>query len=343
LQIVRVMRKTIITLPILIYLTLGFLKKSTSQVPFDPESLQAVIFFLSKDAPDELKLKIKATEDDSLKYLVRPWNFSQKYSTILTWVEYPDSTKFKNYFKKNKIDLQAHQQQIILLIFKNHLNGRPIDSTNIINKFRKIEEQWAKEDLVRYTTDTLRGMYIPFDLDNCLKYLDSIWSDSIKIIAKSYSEDRFVGGAHLGVGMWMRNSWGLWNGSRLKKYFNDMEIHGADNMSNIILTSYHRHLNGKPVNLKDQTASLLHSFKISAYPPKSSYPNGLTTSDYFSTLHFSKEEVIHYFRNKKTQEVWIYGYYHGWANTKQEDFDYFDRKLTRRKIKIFFRKHKTSD
>lgn len=50
----------------------------------------------------------------------------------------------------------------------------------------------------------------------------------------------------------MRNNWGLWSGSRLAKYFNEMGIFHPDDMSGIILTSFHRHLNGKDLQLDQQ-------------------------------------------------------------------------------------------
>ena len=61
-----------------------------------------------------------------------------------------------------------------------------------------------------------------------------------------------VYGLHFTTGMGIRNGWGLWHGSKLAKYFNRLGIYHADDMSGIILTSYHRHLNKKPVEMKKQ-------------------------------------------------------------------------------------------
>lgn len=41
-------------------------------------------------------------------------------------------------------------------------------------------------------------------------------------------------GWHMGFGMWMRNNWGLWNGSPLQTWFLDRKIYHADDMSGII-------------------------------------------------------------------------------------------------------------
>jgi hypothetical protein len=52
--------------------------------------------------------------------------------------------------------------------------------------------------------------------------------------------------------MWIRNNWRLWGGSRLSKYFNDLGIFHPDDMSGIILNSYHRFLLGQDIKLDDQ-------------------------------------------------------------------------------------------
>jgi len=57
---------------------------------------------------------------------------------------------------------------------------------------------------------------------------------------------------HMSMGLWMRNNWGLWKGSRLAKWFNAQGIIHPDDMSGIILTSFWRHLNNKPIGLDEQ-------------------------------------------------------------------------------------------
>ena len=52
----------------------------------------------------------------------------------------------------------------------------------------------------------------------------------------------------------IRNSWGLWskNKNELVKHFNSLKITHPDDMSAIILTSFHRFLNNENLNLKKQ-------------------------------------------------------------------------------------------
>jgi len=65
-------------------------------------------------------------------------------------------------------------------------------------------------------------------------------------------EKEAVVSAHNGFGRWIRNEWGLWSEGKLKNWFLSMGIKHADDMSSIILTSYHRVRNNKEVNLEEQ-------------------------------------------------------------------------------------------
>ena len=82
--------------------------------------------------------------------------------------------------------------------------------------------------------------------------MDSFWADSIKTQIREMTEDEFTAKAHFGIGMWLRNNWRLWGDSRLSKYFNDLGIFHPDDMSGIILTSYHRYLLGQDIKLEEQ-------------------------------------------------------------------------------------------
>lgn len=96
------------------------------------------------------------------------------------------------------------------------------------------------------------SIYIPRDLNDCLNQLDSMFADSIKMKIKTLTEDEFSGKYHFGFGMWMRNNWGLWKGSRLSKYFNSISVYHPDDMTGIIFDSYHRKLTGQEIKLPEQ-------------------------------------------------------------------------------------------
>lgn len=69
-------------------------------------------------------------------------------------------------------------------------------------------------------------------------------------------EDSATISVHHSIGRDLRNQLGLWtrdeDQTEIAKYFNSIGIYHADDMSNIILTSFHKKLNNKPLELNDQ-------------------------------------------------------------------------------------------
>ncbi len=216
-----------------------------------PKNFAEAITILQKDCPDSLKAIIKRTGNDSLINLCYPWDGN--YKTIFEWTGNDNKkSEINNYLIDKGVSSNQHQQTVILIAFKKTLLGESYNENEILRPYQTIENKWAREDSVRFTTDSLRGIYIPKDLEDCFKQIDSFWDDSTKVEVKQWKEDELSSRAHLGFGMWMRNNWQLWGGSRLSKYFNDLGIYHPDDMSGIILDSYHRYLTGNDIKLEEQ-------------------------------------------------------------------------------------------
>ena len=93
----------------------------------------------------------------------------------------------------------------------------------------------------RYLVDRINGIYIPKDIDEAIDSLDEIISPEDKrYITDSLSLVDFGARCHFSLGMWMRNNWGLWGGSRLQKYFVDKNVFHPDDMSGEILKAYYK-------------------------------------------------------------------------------------------------------
>jgi hypothetical protein len=92
----------------------------------------------------------------------------------------------------------------------------------------------------------------PKDLDEAITWLDKHFSKRDKLSIISDTEDEFTGKSHHGMGAYLRNTWGLWGELPLAKFFNGLGIFHADDMSGIILTSFHRKLSGKAIDLDKQ-------------------------------------------------------------------------------------------
>lgn len=90
--------------------------------------------------------------------------------------------------------------------------------------------------------NTLEECYI--ELDNMMPIDASEWLGD--------TEKNALAKAHHGLGQWLRNNWGLWSESELKTHFEGLGLYHADDMSGVILTSYHRHKNNKEICLEEQ-------------------------------------------------------------------------------------------
>jgi hypothetical protein len=100
-----------------------------------------------------------------------------------------------------------------------------------------------------------QDFYIPKTLEECYPELDNIfssieYSDNKTIIDDLKSNKLGAADFHFGVGTWIRNKWGLWSGSELSKYFNDIGITHADDMYSIIMDSYIAKLKGEEFDLE---------------------------------------------------------------------------------------------
>jgi hypothetical protein len=93
--------------------------------------------------------------------------------------------------------------------------------------------------------------YKPKNLNDALDYLDCTWKDKEVFAIKS--ENDAVADAHFAGGQWMRNDWGLieQKGS-LYKEFKSLGITFPEDISTIILVSFHRHLNQREIDLSGQ-------------------------------------------------------------------------------------------
>lgn len=97
---------------------------------------------------------------------------------------------------------------------------------------------------------------VPNTLEEAFQELNN--AEGISIFANETEDD--IIGYHHSLGRVLRNEWGLWGGTNaLCKFFNSVGIKHADDMSSIILTSFHRYLNNKEIKLDEQ---LLYYWKF---------------------------------------------------------------------------------
>jgi hypothetical protein len=219
-----------------------------------PKNLKQAVKYLDKDCTDNVKNEIKTIHEDSLIYSVYPFAKNEpykNYKTIFNWTSDENGNPKITKYLENKGIFDYHSE-VLLYSFRQYLKIGKINDKEILNMFLLKQKNAEEKDKIKFTTDTINGIYIPKDLEDCFVQINSFWNDSTKIKVKNWEEKEFAGKVHFGFGMWMRNNWRLWGGSRLSKYFNDLGVYHPDEMSGIILDSYHRHLNNKEIKLEEQ-------------------------------------------------------------------------------------------
>lgn len=98
----------------------------------------------------------------------------------------------------------------------------------------------------------------PKDLKESFEYLDKMFDDTTKYTYMTLPSDVVSGKLYsFGLGMWIRNNWGLWGNSDLKKFFIENGVTHPDFSSGIILSEYYNYLNHEPFEIKREVDSTL--------------------------------------------------------------------------------------
>ncbi len=127
------------------------------------------------------------------------------------------------------------------------------------NKDEKIARREKQQEIIkqredlkkRLVAEKINDIYIPKDLSECFTELDKLLPEISRKELLATKKEELIGEYHMGLGMWIRNNWGLWGGSRLQKYFTDKKINHPDDMSSVILEYYYDWLHGKTETWKD--------------------------------------------------------------------------------------------
>jgi len=104
----------------------------------------------------------------------------------------------------------------------------------------------------------------PTNLSECFDVLDEYFKHKTLEYEffKNSQEEEAVIATHFTIGKKIRSNWGLWEGnSTIFKFLSSMQLWHADDMSSLILTSYHRYINDKPLELKQQIEHFLEYWK----------------------------------------------------------------------------------
>lgn len=172
------------------------------------------------------------------------------------------------------------------------------------------EKEWTEAD------EIIDGVYIPKDIEDCFFELNKILDDSIKEEFRREEEENIVGVYHMGLGRFLRNHWSLWHDSRLAKYLLEKDLRSADDMSCLVLMSYHRFLNNKDIEIENQI-----EFLNSQHPPlQKDFPKEGQNIEFFSIFGREDEGAFFIGQDTVTLAYWQYNRVNGWKELTDEEY-----------------------
>jgi hypothetical protein len=217
-----------------------------------------------KDTAEALAdyLGMKVVDDSAQKDEQYKWysfklssNISRDGSLEIEAIEiYNELPKEKiiEFFKVNKFDISP----VPAVFEKWYVGDEYFFFRNKDDRIARQEKEREKieqdqEFYKRLTLERINGVYIPANLGECFVELDKLLPEVDKKEMQALPQRDGMSGYHMGLGMWMRNNWGLWGGSRLQKYFTDRGVTHPDDMSTVILYHYYDWLKGQKETWKD--------------------------------------------------------------------------------------------
>jgi len=241
---------TIIFLLSLLPLLSSAYEKRLADYPI-PRNIKGCIKLLDKTMSADEKELVRTLPEDSI---CKHEKFRNKDADFYeTWLMTDSTSPLEKYFVKKEIYKYYQMYETILVSYHRYLNHQKINLKEQKEKYAERREaatqqqndifaKYNKKEV--YKSDTIDCVYIPMDLDDCCVQLDQLLSEEDKEFIKNLPDKKETIKLHMSLGMWIRNNWGLWGGSRLQKYLFDISDH-PDGMSSIILEHYYDWLNKK--------------------------------------------------------------------------------------------------
>ena len=118
------------------------------------------------------------------------------------------------------------------------------------------EDQYEKQYNENIRKSRINGVYIPENIGDAIDEIIKLSPPESIANFKGADEDMVVRKLHFGLGKWLAVKWNFDAGSRYSHYLRKMGITYPDDMITFTLRSLHRHLNGKPMELKERAESL---------------------------------------------------------------------------------------
>ena len=211
-----------------------------------PTDLEKCFQILDQTMDAATQAIVKTLPEDSI-YYHRAFHCGAEF--YYAW-NLPEGSAITQYLNGKGIFGLREIYETILISYHRHLNDTSVDLEGQIKHYKAKKKAEYAIYLSKLDKDTLDGIYIPKDLEDCFIQLDKILSSEERSAIKLLKHKSETAQYQLHIGLWVRNNWGLWSGSRLQKYLQDRKLTTPDAMSVLILEYYYDWLNNKPEDWK---------------------------------------------------------------------------------------------
>ena len=123
------------------------------------------------------------------------------------------------------------------------------------------EKEYEKQYEINITKEYLNDVYIPKDFEEAFAELKRLANQEAITKFKNAEEEVIRHRLHFGVGRWISVKWNFEAGSRFSHMMKEMGVTFPDDMTEMTLVSFHRHLNGSLLKLEDQSESFFEKRK----------------------------------------------------------------------------------
>lgn len=215
-------------------------KKDIYDLPI-PKTLEKCFVILDETMEDNETFLIKTLPEDSIH---DHHEFNSGADFFHAWKLY-EGSKLTKYFNEKGLYGSSEIYETILISYHRYLNNKPINLDEQIKIYILRQENEYKEYSAKIEKESINGIYIPKNLEECFMELDRLLSEEDKNTLKNLKDKEETILYHHGLGTSIRNMWGLWGGSRLQAIFINKKVRHPDEMSAVILEFYYDWLNNR--------------------------------------------------------------------------------------------------
>ena len=112
------------------------------------------------------------------------------------------------------------------------------------------EEEYNRQYAENIQKEYINDIYIPASFEEAFEELIRLSEPEALQKFKNADEEVVSRKLHFGLGKWMMVKWNFEDGSRLSHLMRELGVTYPDDMIQFMIVSFHRHINGRPLDLE---------------------------------------------------------------------------------------------